>query len=483
MITSFLESIFSNLWAIFLIIVFFGGSIFFHELGHFLAARRRGLKIDRFSIGFGPKILTWNKDGIEYCISLFPLGGYVALPQLADMRGIEGDPDHPAQDLPQISYTSRIIVSIMGVVFNVIFAFLLSLILWKVGLPAQDIKETTQIGYVVKEITLSTGEIVTGPAYYAGLQAGDIIRSIDGKKVKSPMSATEAIILSSGRDEYNQPKIQLSIERGAETKNITVYPKLAGEDKLRRIGIGWSGSLIVGRILKNSPAQKAGLQQNDELISFNGIPFYSNVGLSEITEDTQGAPLVSSFKRGEQLLETVIVPEKVKITEEGTSRYRIGIEFSYPVKTIYPNPITQIKDIFSTITRTFSALIKPKSDVGIQHMSGPAGIAKGLFDSVKIDIRIAIWFTVYINLSLAFFNLLPIPVLDGGHILFATISKIRGRALPPQFVAASQGVFMILLFSLIIFVSYKDISRFTRSDKPAETSIEPVFTGDVSTSQ
>ena len=108
-------------------------------------------------------------------------------------------------------------------------------------------------------------------------------------------------------------------------------------------------------------------------------------------------------------------------------------------------------------------------------MSGPPGIAKALFDTIKSDIRIAIWFTIYINISLAFFNILPIPVLDGGHIVFATIAKIRGRALPAQFVAASQGVFMIALFSLIIFVSYKDISGWFRPEKPVETAIDPVF--------
>ncbi len=470
-----LESISSNIWAIFLIIVFFGGSIFVHELGHFLAARRRGLKIDRFSIGFGPKLFTWTKDGVEYCISLLPLGGYVALPQLGEMRGIEGESEHEVEALPPISYSSKVIVSVMGVIFNVIFAFCLSLILWQVGLPREDIKEGTQIGYILKEIKLPNGETVTGPAHYAGLQVGDIIRKIDGRTVHDRMSAVESIILSSGRDEYSQPKIQISIERDAETKDITLYPRLAGDDKLRRIGIGWAEPLIIGRILNNSPAAKAGLRKNDELLSFNGIPVYSVFQLNEIKEETQGAPIVCAFMREGKTLETVVTPQKVQITEEGTSRYSIGIEFAYPIKTIYLNPVNQIKAIFSTIIRTFSALINPKSDVGIQHMSGPPGIAKALFDTIKSDIRIAIWFTIYINISLAFFNILPIPVLDGGHIVFATIAKIRGRSLPAQFVAASQGVFMIALFSLIIFVSYKDISGWFRPEKPVETAIDPVF--------
>ena len=116
------KTLFSSFWSIILIILFFGGSIFVHELGHFLAARKRGLKIDRFSIGFGPKILSWKRGDVEYCISAFPLGGYVALPQLADLRGIEGESKVTKEELPSISYTDKMIVAVMGAVFNLLFA-------------------------------------------------------------------------------------------------------------------------------------------------------------------------------------------------------------------------------------------------------------------------------------------------------------------------------------------------------------------------
>src|SRR3954465_984905 len=106
----FISSLFSSLWSIFLIVLFFGGSIFVHELGHFLAARRRGVKVTRFSIGFGPAIWSHTgKDGVEYRVSWIPLGGYVALPQLADMPALEGESE-PAENLPPVSYSSRMIV-------------------------------------------------------------------------------------------------------------------------------------------------------------------------------------------------------------------------------------------------------------------------------------------------------------------------------------------------------------------------------------
>ena len=173
------SSLFSNIWAIFLVILFFGGSIFIHELGHFLAARRRGLKVERFSIGFGPKIFGWKKDGVDYRVSLFPLGGYVALPQLADMNAIEGKPEPGVKQLPPISYTDKMIVSVMGAVFNLIFAFILATILWGVGQPSSKEQLTTTIGYVSQSINIDPETKVPGPGFVAGLHPGDKVLAVD----------------------------------------------------------------------------------------------------------------------------------------------------------------------------------------------------------------------------------------------------------------------------------------------------------------
>src|SRR3954462_13660583 len=126
-----LSSFLHHVWAVFLIVLFFGGSIFVHELGHFLAARRRGVKVTRFLIGFGPPIWSRTaKDGVEYRVSWLPLGGYVALPQLADMAAIEGENEGDATSLPPVSYTTRMIVFAAGAFFNVLFALFLASILW-----------------------------------------------------------------------------------------------------------------------------------------------------------------------------------------------------------------------------------------------------------------------------------------------------------------------------------------------------------------
>ena len=174
-----------------------------------------------------------------------------------------------------------------------------------------------------------------------------------------------------------------------------------------------------------------------------------------------------------------IQPAEIQITKGGEKAISIGAFFAYPQKTIHPTPWEQIKKTFVIMYRILGGLVNPKSDLGIGHMSGPPGIARILWETAQVDVRIVIWFTIIINVNLAIFNLLPIPVLDGGHMLFATIGKLRGRALPPNFVATAQSMFMILLFTLLIYVSSKDIWRWfrdSRNEREYRTNtIEPVF--------
>ena len=146
---SWLGGLFSTVWGLGFVALLLGGSIFVHELGHFLAARWRGLKVDRFSIGFGPKIFSWQgRDGVEYRLSWIPLGGYVALPQLADMRAIEGDNSAEARELPSVSYLDKMITVVAGVICNLLFALVLSLVLWTVGVPWPAASDTQVVGYV-----------------------------------------------------------------------------------------------------------------------------------------------------------------------------------------------------------------------------------------------------------------------------------------------------------------------------------------------
>ncbi len=184
MTSDFLHTLLANVWSILLVALFFGGSIFVHELGHFLAARWRGVKVERFSIGFGPAIVSWHgRDGVEYRLAWIPLGGYVLLPQLADLGPIEGESEVEVEKLPPVSYASKMIVFVAGALFNVLFAFGLASIIWVIGQPEPNDSATTRIGYVHRTLELPDGSSVPSPAAQAGLKAGDVIRAIDGHPV------------------------------------------------------------------------------------------------------------------------------------------------------------------------------------------------------------------------------------------------------------------------------------------------------------
>ena len=472
----FLSTILSSLWSIFMIVLFFGGSIFVHELGHFLAARRRGVKVTRFSIGFGPAIWSrTGKDGVEYRLAWFPLGGFVALPQLADMAVIEGEeakvqvmgsyissgPVDPSNNLPPISYTTKVIVFAAGAFFNVLFALFLATVLWVIGQPTSEDLATTRIGYVSKTITLEDGKEVTSPAVEAGLQVGDVIRAIDGDKVADWPELLQTLVTSSGTAEDGRRRAVFSIERNGKLIDLPVYPRLSGEDNVRKVGISAAFTPIVAAVPEKSYAQTLGLQVGDRLVQIDGAPLLHLVALSEVMQEKVPRTFTLTVLRGEKPVTLTVPANRPKDTPAwfGASyRSKFGLK--------YVNPFTQLYSFVVSTKRTLVSLIHPKSDIGISKLSGPIGIGRIYWDASEAGIRYVLWIAILVNVNLAIFNLLPIPVLDGGHILFATIGKLRGRALPVNFIAATQSVFIILLFTMILYVTaFGDIRRWIRDVK------------------
>lgn len=459
--TELFQALFSNLWSIFLIVLFFGGSIFVHELGHFLAARRRGVHVTRFSIGFGPKIVSWKgRDGVEYRLSWLPLGGYVALPQLADMRGIEGESDVPPEHLAPVSYSTKILVFAAGATFNILFAFLLATIIWFVGQPTTSDQATTQIGYVVPTLTIEDTEVIS-PAAQAGLQVGDIVRAIDGTRVDDWQELQQTLVTSAGRTEEGRRRNVFTVERDGQVLDIVVYPRLAGDEKIRRVGIVPAWQMIVHAAPEGSAGAAIGLRAGDRIVALDDTNILG--GDTYVAHLTAHAdrPIAMHITRDGQPL-TLTVPPRKDVERPGD----LGVQFTTESRLVYPNPFRQFAGHIHMTFRTLASLINPHSDIGISKLSGPVGIIRIFHLAAQADIRIVLWFTILVNINLAIFNLLPIPVLDGGHMLFATIARLRGRALPPSFIMATQSVFMVLLFSMILYVTVFDVRRIVRDAAP-----------------
>ncbi|MCH2036039.1 MAG: RIP metalloprotease RseP [Puniceicoccaceae bacterium] len=453
----------TNLWFVAIALFCLGFSIFIHELGHFLAAKKRGLIADKFSIGFGPRLFGWHKYGTDFRISLLPLGGYVSLPQLADMGRLEGKEEEKENcEMPPISYTDKMIVAVMGAVCNLIFALLLSLILWGVG---REIIKTTEVGYIAETVVNSSNQTVAGPALVAGILKGDKIVSIDGQAINSWMQYQNALMTSTGRTKEGRPIVELGILRNKQKLFLTVYPQTVSTEAIRHIGIypisDSNAAPIIVHLEPEMPAIAAGLKAGDRIKELDGQAVISSGFLSTYLANHGHRIIQIKVDRDG---DTIVIPVKPRL-KIGEQSPRFGFAYDYPFKTerVHYTPTEQILQFANTMRRTLFALIHRGSDVKVRNMSGPVGIVHGLSTMARYGWVDLIWFLALINVNLALFNLLPIPVLDGGHMLFASLSKIIGRPLPRKLMESTQFAFVILLLGFVAYVSFFDIGRVGRS--------------------
>jgi regulator of sigma E protease len=572
----------SNTWGLILMVLLFEGSIFVHELGHFLTARRFGLKVERFSLGFGPRLFGWKgRDGVEYRVSLLPLGGYVSLPQLADLRALEGEPAAEMQNLPPVSYFAKMMVFGAGAFFNVLFALAIAFLLWGVGVPAPMGFDTNVIGYVSDTIPALPGQAESpGPAFAAGLRAGDRILAVDGRPVRDFRDIQSAVALGAGRTADGQPLVHLTYHRAGQTLDMDLKPVLQemndrSHDAMRQIGILPAYPLIINEISPGSPAERAGLANGDTILALNRQPVLSIDGFRDAINQGGAHPVILTVRRAGATADTPVAvspvrvpwttplasfhldgangtanatldlaplfadgatgnlaspaapaiqlavariegdgnlfgslqagdtvteingqpvhsvqaavnafagpagqPAKIKFTAFADGqKSSVTLPPAFAAKITPPEehlmvgllfqdttvehapPWRQFNDAVEQTVAMLRSLFNPHSDVGIRDLSGPVYIARVLYRFSENDIRLALWFTFILNINLAIINLLPIPVLDGGHMVMATIARLRGRALPLRLVTATQGLFLVLIMGLMLFKIFQDTLR------------------------
>lgn len=430
------------------VLLIFNIIIVAHEAGHFLAARWRGLKVDKFGVWFGPPIFKFSWGGVEFILGCIPAGGFVSIPQMANPEMIEGRVEG---GLPEVKPVDKMIVAFAGPVASVVCGFVFAGAVWGVGKPVYEAETATTIGYIVDG----------GGAQEAGLEPGDRILSIDGRKIEkfSGFSRMKnSVLWNIARSEGGEVSMIID-RRGVDLeKNVrtSVAPnETVGRRKLPQIGISPATTPLILKALEGGPAEEAGIVGGDIILSVNGERIYSPIRANEMID--QGGLLTVVLRRGGQDLEVTVFPRE-KGAGQGSF---IGIEWDFEsIKNIeHPNPFDQVRGAFSVMTETLGAVFSSQTEIGAQHLSGPVGIMRlyYLLFEMPDGWRIALWFSVIFNINLAILNLLPIPVLDGGHIVLAMVEGVRRKKINARVVAGLQTGCAVLILTFMMYVTGYDI--------------------------
>jgi regulator of sigma E protease len=455
-----LASVLQLIPVIFGVLVIFNLIIVVHELGHFLAARWRGLVVEEFGVWFGKAIWRKKFNGVWYSLGTIPAGGFVKLPQLAPMKTIEGESETPRAELPPIKPLDKIIVAFAGPLFSFLLALALACIIWNVGKPYRQEDNTTTVGIVVPG----------GPADQAGLRPGDKILAIDGKPVTKFMGPVNSVIWGIVSSEGE--KIDFLVEReGKELHILSGWSKeeTAGwrRKALRKVKIGPLMIPEIGLVTPGGPGEAAGLQKGDLVTEVNGTKIISLDQLAAVVQKTGVAPLVLTVQRNGQPVQVTLTPRPPKAGEEAYGP-DLGLEWG-SIKWDYPTPWEQVVESVKSIGNMLRSATSMKSDVKAQHFSGPIGIMnlyKRILQSEQ-PLQYAIAFSVFFNVNLALINLLPLPVLDGGHIMLGLIEMIRRRPVRNiRIMEIMETACTLLILGFILYVSFFDLGDFIPHKTP-----------------
>lgn len=431
-------------------LVLIGVMILVHELGHYWAARFFDVKIEAFSFGFGPRLFGFKKGETDFRFCAILFGGYVKMAgeQFGDMSdpGDQNVNNDPRNFLAKPRW-QRMIISFAGPAINLVLAVALMTGLFtqhylRIPLPHSPIVGTVTPG---------------GPAYQAGVREGDQVVQVDD--IENPN--WEDIVMKEIAGAHEPMRVV--VKRNGELMHFTVTP--AYDEKLGAGQAGWmqESQVQVGGYLKgNDAAEKAGLQKGDILLSINGQPLRNASRLQETLEKTKGAPVQLTYSRNGAVHQVMLTPVQREI--EGQQRWMIGVLLEQPMEIVkLPLPqafrescrqnVQNAKLIFKVLEGIVERRMSPKS------IEGPFRIAQMSGEAAREG---PVEFTVLmagVSLNLAIFNLLPIPILDGGVILMLLIEMLLRRDLDLKVKEAVLKVGFVFLMVVVVFVLYNDLSK------------------------
>lgn len=426
----------TSVWAFLFVL---GVLVFVHELGHFLLARWNGVRVLTFSLGFGPKLLKFQRGDTEYAISAIPLGGYVK------MAGESPDDPRAGSSDEFMSKTKwqRFQILIAGPVMNILLALIVMTFVIYQGatVPAFE-QQPPVVGRVLPD----------SPAQQAGIQPGDLILSVAGGDVETWEQLQLRVLPRANRD------VEIVVRRDGERQTLRVVPEAQTKYEIGDIGIAPDIHPQLTQVMAGSPAAEAGLLAGDIIVRANGHDTTDEPLIDQISR-SPGAAVTLSVRRDGEVRDIVVTPRD----EGGTGR--IGVQFSpFETRTIDPTflqaiglSVDQNVQWSTMIFEMLGGLIT--ADTSPRQLMGPIGIAEVAGGAASVS-WVALFATMaMISLNLGLLNLLPIPILDGGHI---AILAIEGLARRDFSMRAKERMLMAgfaMLMLLMVTVIYNDLTR------------------------
>lgn len=434
--------------------------VFIHELGHFLAAKMTGMRADVFAIGFGKRLFGYNKktgftfgdlpkdfDGegnTDYRLSMLPLGGYVKIPGMVDesfdKEFINKEPQ--PYEFRSKNFWQKTFVITAGVIMNLLLAIL---IFWGANFfKGKPVTLTTTVGYIKSD----------SPADSLGFEKGDIIQAINGVAVENWDDIRNEIYINTIGEDLNIAVLRNGVEENLIVPRKSI-PDIEKKGELIRPD-GYRPYVV--EVINDSPAETAGLLSGDIILSINGENLASSSEFIEIVSQSAGVQLNSRIVRGSDTLDLAVIPGTdgkigISINDifEGKSEYKTyGFFESFYVAGA---------DLINLTKVTFSVggkVITGQVEFG-KAFGGPVRIAQLAAKSADVGFESFLFFIAVLSLSLALINIMPFPVLDGGHLLMIIIETITRREIPVKVKIAINNTGFVLLLLLMAFIIYNDI--------------------------
>lgn len=429
-----------------------------HEFGHFYVARRCGVKVLRFSIGFGKVLCSWrDKQGTEYALAALPLGGYV---KMLDER--EGDvlPEEQHLSFNSKSVWQRIAIVAAGPIANILLAILL---FWLLLLQGQ------------RDLIPIVGSVVPNSvAAQAGLEVGQEIIAIDGTPTPTWGALNRALLQRLGESgeiafTMSYPDSHFQYETKAQLSDW--LKESADPDPVAGLGITLhlpEIPSVIGEVIADSPAQRAGLQIDDQILSVDGLPINSWQVWVDYVRNHPQASLQVKIARAGQELDITLIPDAVEEAGVKVGKVGIGVKaHSIPDELIRSHEYSVVGAFVAGVNKTWETsafvLLSVKKlilgEISTKNLSGPITIAKVAGSSAESGLKSFIGFVALLSVFLAVFNLLPIPVLDGGHLFYYLIEVIKGKPVSDKVQMLGYQVGLFVVISLSVLALYNDIAR------------------------